>query len=162
MDVFGAQGPRPELAEKLRLFEPLIGSWNLAVFEVGPDGGEHETTAEWHFGWALDGRAVADVWISPRREPGQRHDGEWGLSLRFFDEKLGAWRSTWHGPKRGWVIPFQAGPIPEGIELRGERDGIGLRWVFSDVAQDSFRWRAEETENGMSRVRQRFEAVRDV
>ncbi len=152
-EAFVAEGPRPELAERLSLFAPLIGSWDLIVYE-----GEQRTTAEWHFGWALDGRAVADVWISPRREEGVKHEGEWGLSLRFYDPAIGAWRSTWHGPKRGWVIPFRAGPSAEGIELGGERDGIELRWIFSELAPDSFRWRAEE--NGV--VRQRFEAVRRV
>jgi hypothetical protein len=160
--VFTADGPRPELAEQLGVFAPLIGSWALTVWEYGPDDQAARSTAEWHFGWALDGRAVADVWINPpRAERGPDADGEWGLSLRFYDAALGAWRSTWHGPKRGWVIPFIGRRTRDEIILEGTRDRTLLRWIFSDLTPDSFNWRAEETDPaGTTRVRQRFEAVR--
>jgi hypothetical protein len=161
--VFLADGPRPELAERLAPFAPLIGSWSLVVTEYEPDGGSVEHGAEWHFGWALNGRALADVWISPPRADRSPGDpGEWGLSLRFWDESLGAFRSTWHGPGRGWVIPFVARPTADGgLELRGQRDGTALRWVFSDVTATSFAWRAEETPpGGRAWVRQRFAATR--
>jgi len=35
--------------------------------DVAPDGSVEVGDGEWHFGWALDGRALADVWISPSR-----------------------------------------------------------------------------------------------
>jgi hypothetical protein len=106
---------------------------------------------------------LADVWISPSRtaRAGGARYGEWGLSLRFWDESVGAYRSTWHGPLRGWVIPFTARPTDDGLVLEGERDGARLRWVFSDLTETSFRWRAEEAEVGAGfRVRQRFAATR--
>jgi hypothetical protein len=130
-EVFPADAPRPELAERLGVFAPLIGSGDLVVEDVAPDGA---------------------VEVS---------DGEWGLSLRFWDEALGAYRSTWHGPLRGWVIPFRALPTGDGLVLEGVRDGTGLRWIFSEVTAVSFRWRAEEAEDGAPfRVRQRFAATR--
>ena len=145
------------------MFAPLIGSWSLVVHDHEPDGSVETSDAEWHFGWALDGRAVADVWLSPSRaaRAAGATDGEWGLSLRFYDELLGAWRSTWIGPKRGWVIPFVGRRTPDGIELAGERDGVALRWRFSRITADSFAWQAEETAPGAAPwVRQRFEATR--
>lgn len=161
-EVFVAEGPRAELAEQASLFAPLMGSWALRVFEYEPDGNVVESSAEWHFGWALDGRAVADVWINPARaDRGPDADGEWGLSLRFYDPTIGAWRSTWHGPKRGWVIPFIARPTEDGIELSGRLEDVEHRWVFSELSADSFRWRREETgPDGVTAVRQRFEARR--
>jgi hypothetical protein len=36
--------------------------------------GRGETAAEWRFSWVLDGRAVADVWINPRRVVRQRFE----------------------------------------------------------------------------------------
>jgi hypothetical protein len=159
--AFVAEGPRPELAEELAMFAPLMGSWDLRVFDYQPDGTVRESSAEWHFSWALDGRAVADVWINPSRaERGPHNDGEWGLSLRFYDPLIGAWRSTWHGPKRGWVIPFVGRPTNDGIELTGEVQGTRHRWVFSELTEDSFRWRREETSDGVLSIRQRFEATR--
>jgi hypothetical protein len=160
--VFTAPAPRPELADRLAVFAPLVGSWDLRVTDVAPDGAETERDGEWHFGWALDGRALADVWISPSRaaRAAGAPDGEWGLSLRFWDEALGRYRSTWHGPARGWVIPFTATPSPDGLVLAGERDGTGVRWVFSEVTAEAFRWRAEEDDGAGYRVRQRFVAAR--
>lgn len=164
LDVFAAAAPRPELADRLAVFAPLIGSWDLVVEYLAPDGSvETSEDGEWHFGWALDGRALADVWISPSRAARAQgaRDGEWGMSLRFWDAAIGAYRSTWHGPLRGWVIPFSARPIGDGLALEGERDGTRLRWVFSDMTPEAFRWRAEESEGDAEfRVVQRFMATR--
>lgn len=164
IDVLTSLAPRPQLADRMKLFSPLIGHWNLDVRNIGADGTVTTVDGEWWFSWALDGRAVADVWISPARENrSDPSDGEWGMSIRFFDPSLDAWRSTWHGPARGWVIPFIGRPCDEGIELTGNRDGTALRWVFSDIASHSFEWRAEETtSDGSTTVRQRFSARRAV
>jgi hypothetical protein len=161
-EVFVASGPRPELAEELGLFAPLMGSWALRVFDYEDDGNVRESSAEWHFSWALDGRAVADVWINPaRKDRGPDADGEWGLSLRFFDPRIGAWRSTWHGPRRGLVLPFTARGTEDGIVLSARDQDIEHRWVFSELEPDSFRWRREETApDGTTAIRQRFEATR--
>jgi hypothetical protein len=167
LESFVAAGPRPELVDRLALFAPLIGRWDLVVEEFDPDGSSRTTDAEWEFGWALDGRAVADVWVSPSRaaRAAGAPDGEWGVSIRFPDPDADTWRSTWLGPRRGWVIPFAAGPAEPGstdaIVLAGERDGVRLRWIFSDLTTDSFRWRAEETPpGGQPWIRQRFTATR--
>ena len=167
LETFAADQPRPELAERLALFGPLIGRWELVVEEFEPDGSSATTDAEWEFGWALDGRAVADVWLSPTRatRAATGVDGEWGVTIRFPDPDADTWRSTWHGPRRGWVIPFTAGPAEPGsgdaVVLAGERDGVPLRWIFSDLTADSFRWRAEETPaGGPPWIRQRFTARR--
>jgi hypothetical protein len=140
----------------------MIGSWTLVVENVRPDGRVETTDAEWHFGWALGGRAVVDVWICPSRAAGQPggHD-EWGMSVRFYDERIGRIRSTWHGPQRGWVIPFLARASGEQITLEGSHDDLDVRWTFSEIAAQSFRWRAEERARGEGwRVRQRFTATR--
>jgi hypothetical protein len=161
-EVFVADGPRPELVEELALFAPLIGSWALRVFNYEDGGNVQEISAEWHFSWALDGRAVADVWIAPSRaDRGDDRSGEWGLSLRFYDPSIKAWRSTWHGPKRGLVLPFTARPGEDGIILSARANDIEHRWIFSELTADSFRWRREETApDGSTFIRQRFEATR--
>jgi hypothetical protein len=163
-DVLLASAPRDDLAEQLAHFAPLIGSWSLEVDDIEPDGTVHTRDGEWHFAWALDGRAVVDVWISPARTTRATEgvDGEWGMSVRFYDPDRGAFRSTWHGPGRGWVIPFVGHPTTDGLRLDGERDGVPVRWTFSELSAESFRWQAEEGEPdgaGM-RVRQRFRAQR--
>ena len=152
--VLTAGGPAEGHEGELELFGRFVGVWDLAVEERTPDGGVERYPAEWRWGWALGGRAVADVWIAP----GHEH----GLSLRFPDPaRPGTWRSTWLGPHRGWVIPFTARAAGEEIVLAGRRDGTELRWVFHDVTPGAFRWRAEETPpGGTPAVRQRFTCTR--
>ncbi|MEU3628246.1 hypothetical protein BS329_35460 [Amycolatopsis coloradensis] len=165
--VFTSARPRPELAARLAVFEPLIGSWDLVVRDYDENGGVRTTDAEWHFGWALDGRAVTDIWISPSRasrvEGDSDTDGEWGMSLRFYDPGIDAFRSTWLGPGRGWVIPFVGKQTENGFEIEADTDGVQRRWIFTDLTTESFSWRAEETlPNGTPFVRQRFTATRTV
>jgi hypothetical protein len=155
-----ASEPRPDLPGAAA-FGPLIGSWDLTVTDIDDDGGATVRDGEWHFSWALDGRAVIDVWISPRRSADRDPAGEWGMSVRFPDPATGRWRSTWHGPARGWLIPFDA--VVDGGEpvLTSELDGLTRRWIFSDLTPTRFRWRAEESAGGGPfRLRQRFEATR--
>ncbi|WP_037303141.1 hypothetical protein [Amycolatopsis orientalis] len=162
--LFTAAEPRPELAARLGVFAPLIGSWDLVVHNHGEDGSVRTVDGEWHFGWALDGRAVTDVWISPARASRVGGaDGEWGMSLRFYDEKIDAFRSTWLGPGNGWVIPFVGKPTEDGFEIEADTDGVRRRWIFSELTAQSFAWRAEETlPDGDPFVRQRFEATRAI
>ena len=162
LDAFGAPGPAPGLADRLALFGQFVGAWDLDVTNIDADGVATTVPGEWHFGWALAGRAVADVWICPRRGPDGVSAGEHGLSLRFYDETIGAWRSTWMGPGRGIVRTFLARPTDDGIALEGRFDGVATRWSFSDITPTSFRWRNEELVDDGSRWRlvQTFDARR--
>jgi hypothetical protein len=140
----GAAGPHPELAEKLMLFGQFVGSWDVDVTWLQDGRVTRRATGEWHFGWVLEGRAVQDVWIVPTRA--ERAAGappyEYGTSLRFYDPRIDAWRSTWIGPVNGLVVPFIARQDGDDIVLEGRRpEGWPIRWWFSDVTRDSFRWR---------------------
>jgi hypothetical protein len=155
-----ASEPHPDLPGAAA-FAPLIGSWDLVVTDFADDGTATDRDGEWHFSWALDGRAVIDVWISPRRSADRGATGEWGMSVRFPDPVSGRWRSTWHGPARGWLIPFEAVVDGDAPVLTSELGGVTRRWIFSDVTPAGFRWRAEESDGGGPfRVRQRFVATR--
>lgn len=163
--VLHAAGPAPGLEAELALFGQFVGHWCLDVrwYERGREG--RRACGEWHFGWVLEGRAIQDVWIVPTLA--ERAAGaeayEYGTSLRFYDPKLGAWRSTWHGPVQGVVIPFIARSRGEEIVLMGMHpDGRSLRWIFSDIRRDSFRWRnlARMGDHGDWTLQQDFSACR--
>jgi len=150
--VLRADGPHPQRGDKLALFGQFVGSWEVEIVQHRPDG-THETIAgEWHFFWALEGRAVQDVWIAPRRSQRPRDrdlPGDYGTTVRFFDDEINAWRSTWIGPMRGLVLPFIGRQIGDEIVLEGTfEDGLLTRWIFSDITPAAFRWRAIESGDG--------------
>jgi hypothetical protein len=123
LDALFADGPAPAFADKLQLLGQFVGSWELDVVYRDPTG-ERRLSAEWHFGWTLNGRAVQGVWIAPSRRDRQRGEPpvDWGTTIRFYDPRIDAWRSTWIGPVKGFVLPFIARPIGDKIVLEGRFD----------------------------------------
>ena len=148
--------PHPGMSDKLRLFGQFVGSWDVEIINYKPEG-EERLAGEWHFGWVLDGRVVQDVWIAPKRSGRARSVDdfyEYGTTLRFYDSKIEAWRSTWIGPKKGVVLPFIARQVQDEIVLEGAfEQGVCLRWIFSEITTDSFRWRAVESKDGWATLR---------
>jgi hypothetical protein len=163
-DLMVSDAPRPEFASAFEPFAPLIGSWDLDVKYYDDTGAViRETKGEWHFAWALDGRAVADIWITPSRAVREVDgDGEWGLTVRIHDPELGAFRSTWMGPKNAVVMTFIGHPGPGSLTLKArEPKAAKTRWIFTDISPTGFHWRNEdEDEDGKITVRQRFLATR--
>jgi hypothetical protein len=141
---------RPAEGLDLSLFGQFAGSWLLDCTEYAADGSSTVRRGEWHFGFALGGRATTDVWILP----GVEH----GVSVRFPDPAAGPgiWRSTWVGPGRRRVHTFLASRSGEEIVL----DGGDLRWTFSDIEPDAFAWRNEAREAGAWRLQQAFHVWR--
>ncbi|QNE21495.1 hypothetical protein F1D05_30735 [Kribbella qitaiheensis] len=156
--------PRPEFEQVFEPFASLIGSWDLDVSWYDDDGRPiRETQGEWHFAWALDGRAVADIWITPSRARRELDgDGEWGLSVRLHDPDLNAFRSTWMGPKYAMVKTFVARAGDNSITLEtNDPTSTKTRWIFTDLTDSTFNWRNEdEAPDGTVIVRQRFAARR--
>lgn len=154
--------PAPGHADQLRAFAPMMGSWALVVEDIARDGTVETRDGEWHFDWALGGRAVVDVWISPARASrADVDDGEWGMSVRFWDDAIGRWRSIWHGPGRGWVIAFLGRRVGSEVHLEADHDGTPIRWRFRDITPTTFAWCAEHRRDGAWHVHQRFHATRD-
>ena len=151
LGAFAADGPNPALADRLWLFGQFIGSWDLDVTTYVGRGTPRELQGEWHFGWALAGRAVADIWICPRRTQDGSSPGEHAINIRFYDELLGAWRSTWFGPQQRLVRPFVARGIDDRIVLEGSFEpGVTTRWTFSSITDTTFTWRNETSRDGQS------------
>lgn len=153
LEALAAAGPDPQLAAELQLFGQFVGSWDVDIVNHRPDGTELRLDGEWHFGWVLEGRAIQDVWIAPRRAlrstAGEVPAGEYGATLRFYDPEIHAWRSTWIGPVRRLVLPFIARRVGAEIVLEGSFEaGVVTRWIFSEVTPATFRWRAVESRDG--------------
>jgi len=155
LDALHSDGPNQLHTKKLMQFGRFVGSWDLDVIYYDDEGQvRRRTPGEWHFGWVLEGRAIEDVWtIPPRRDRPSSGPppGEYGVTLRFYDPSIDAWRSTWHGPVNGIVWPFIAREVGDEMILeRQSEDGSTTRWIFSQIRQDSFHWRAVKSTDGVN------------
>jgi hypothetical protein len=140
VQTLAADGPIPELADELRTFGQFVGVWDVDMSIRQPGGASQRLQGEWHFGWALGGRAIVDVF----HVPGRDH----GIVVRFYDPDLRAWRISYSGPIARRQILFLAREHDEEIVLEGEESGTKLRWIFSEITTTSFAWRALESRDG--------------
>jgi hypothetical protein len=146
IEALHVTGPVGEHVDELMLFGQFVGSWALQWSGTDAEGRPAAMTGELHFGWVLGGRAVQDVWIVPGRgQPGEGQAplGFHGSTIRFYDPAIAAWRSTWIEPVNGRVRRFIGRPTGGDILLISDEDEPQLRWRFTDITPDSFRWRAE-------------------
>ena len=139
----------PEIPESADAYGWLIGSWELDVRRYwGIDVSARGLKGEAHFGWALEGRAIQDVWIMPRvreRTPNlDPHMNMYGTTLRVWDPSIQAWQITWTNPA-GQHHERQIGRrVGNDVVQIGVRpDGTPTRWMFSEITADSFRWTGE-------------------
>lgn len=163
-DSLIARDSHPDIPAEQRIFAPFIGDWDLVVKWFDEAGKlTREERGEWHFSWILEGRGIQDVWIVPPRSERARSGDlyEYGTSLRFFDDKLGAWQSTWIGPMHRVVRTFIARRIGDAVVLETTEGEVPrMRWSFADVRGDSFIWRNEIWADTGWRVQQTFDAQR--
>jgi hypothetical protein len=140
-----AGAPNSSYPDEMEQFGRFVGNWDLVVTWYTPNGAiERQQPGEWEFAYALEGRAVIDVWIVPCRakRPADSAEppGEYGMSVRFYDPQIEAWRSTWHGPVNRVVIPFIARQVGDDMVLERAEGGETTRWIFTEITPNSFRW----------------------
>jgi hypothetical protein len=137
------------------LYGWLIGSWEMDVVHYRVDLRDAPLRGEIHFGWVLEGRAVQDVWIMPARGGQQLAAGNpddagmsnptadtmYGTTLRLWDPAPRAWRVTYVNPRTGQrdeLIGRRVGG--DLVQIGTHADGTPIRWNFTDIMRDSFRW----------------------
>ncbi len=152
-----AEAPAPDRADKLGLYGWLIGSWEADVVAHGIDGRTHRGEAEIHFGWTLEGRAIQDVWMIPRRNDraGARPmpiAGNWyGTTIRIYDPTIDAWRIFWSDPATNAFRQQIGRRSGADIIQEGRTESGGLsRWSFTEITSASFRWLGEASQDGAS------------
>lgn len=139
--------PHPELADKLALFGQFVGDWDILECRSLEDDGTWSTSrGKVHWRWILEGRGVQDVWTTIDEE--SQRSIPVGTTVRFYDPKIDAWHSVWLSPVQGQVKSFIGRRVGSEIVLEGKNDrGNSIRWIFSEIRPDSFRWRGEELRN---------------
>jgi hypothetical protein len=103
---------------------------------------------EVHAGWILEGRAVQDVWIMPRRSERSANPDRtmnmFGTTLRSWDPTTQAWRISWTNPVSGHredQVGRRSGS--DIVQLGTRADGTQTRWTFTEITPDSFHWLGE-------------------
>jgi hypothetical protein len=130
--------PASDRADKMGLYGWLIGDWEMDATVHADDGTTHKGKGEIHFGWVLEGRAIQDVWILPGIF--------YGATLRVYDPGLDAWHILWNDPLRQYHTRQIGRAHGRDIVQQGKNDaGDDIRWSFTDITPDSFRWIGERS-----------------
>jgi hypothetical protein len=146
-DLIGlmAPGPDPACSGDRLIYDPLIGDWEFDNEYYRHDGSVERARGEWHFARALEGRAIADLWtyplLSERASTGEGPVGL-GVTVRTFDPKTSSWNVSWNAAD-GRHLLLTGRRVGDEIVQEGQEGGLRLRWIFSDIAEDRFNWRAE-------------------
>jgi hypothetical protein len=166
--ALAAHGRSPEIPESADAYGWLIGSWELDVNRYWAlDVTARRIKGEAHFGWVLEGRAVQDVWIMPRRSdrPGtlDKTMNMCGTTLRVWDPTIQAWRISWRNPAGDHhedQIGRRSGD--DVVQIGTRHDGTPTRWTFTEITPDSFHWLGEalESDGRTWRLEGEFRAVR--
>ena len=97
-----APGRSPEIPEALDVFGWFVGDWELDIRVYWTDVSARHLKGEVHVSRVLEGRAVQDVWIMPRRSERSTEVDKtcnmYGSTLRMWDPGIQAWRVTWTNP----------------------------------------------------------------
>jgi hypothetical protein len=151
--------PHPSLAGPLSgAFGKLIGSWDLTMTRYPSQDKESEPLVlegEWHFGWVLNGLAMQDVWIVPKRsiqKSQPTHDQafwmpvsgedflEYGTTMRFFVPGANEYRAVWAGPRQGKSYLFTAQATEGGLEMLTKEGESDMKWCLTEIGEESFKW----------------------
>lgn len=154
--AFASSEKNPLIPDDDDIFAPLLGSWDI---EYSDDSRTH-VKGEWHFSRALDGMAVADVFICPSREErlsDPQEDGEWGVTIRMYD-----------GRTRSYDMTYVCQHYTKRLTSKKECDRIvcrehesGRQWIFYDITGESFSWCNGKTdESGLFKASCEVSAVR--
>ena len=166
--TLATSGRSPEIPEVMDAYGWLIGSWELDVVGYDDAGNVIHSTGEAHAGWVLEGRAVQDVFINPRRSdrsPTSPKFANWyGTTLRIYDPSIQAWRVNWFNPHDGIRAELIGRRRGKDIVQEGQfPDGTKIRWTYSDITEGSCLWRGERLEaDGTWRLQVEFRAKRMV
>lgn len=147
--VLLASGRASDIPESADVYGWLVGSWELDVLHYWAiDVSAKGIKGEVHAGWVLEGRAVQDVWIMPRRSDRtaqlDKKMNMFGTTLRVWDPTIDAWRITWRNPA-GDHHEEQVGRRSgkDIVQIGVRPNGTPTRWRFTEISSDSFHWLGE-------------------
>ena len=156
-EVITAEHRADAIPESADAYGFLVGNWDLDVLHYwATDVSDHHFTCELHAAWILEGFAIQDVWIMPRRSDRtqslDKRMNMYGTTLRVWDPTIKGWRITWRNPA-GDHHEDQIGRRSgnDVVQLGVRPDGTLTRWRFTEITPDAFHWLGESLQrDGMS------------
>ena len=141
VDILKAGGPAADRADKMALYGWLIGSWEMDKVLYAEDGTPTRTDGESHFGWVLEGQALQDIWIWPKRPAASRMRG---TTLRVYDPGIDAWHIIWSDPlNQDYSRQIGRAEGKDIVQIGTDGRGLQTRWRFTEITSDSFHWLGE-------------------
>ena len=132
-----------KIPEDRDIFGALIGEWKIVWMDHLASEQMRKVQGEWIFSWVLDGSAVQDVFIVPSRDERRKTpqpDAEYGTTIRIYNPTTGCW-DIFYGCAGE---TYRLTGYKHGDELiLIENTGHAMRYVFFEIAADSFKWRKE-------------------
>jgi len=90
------------------------------------DGTIQKWTGEIPFGWVLEGRAIQDIWIRPRRPA---PSAMYGTTLRIFDPRIGGWHIIWADPlNQDYSRQIGRAEGKDIVQIGDDSRGLKTRW----------------------------------
>jgi hypothetical protein len=166
--VLAASGRAPGIPESADAYGWLVGDWDLDVLHYwATNVASRGIKGEVHAAWVLEGRAVQDVWIMPRRSDRipelDKRMNMYGTTLRVWDATIEAWNITWTNPA-GDHHETQIGRRSgnDVVQIGTRLDGTSTRWTFTEITQASFHWlsEAQQPDNKVWKLEGEFVARR--
>jgi hypothetical protein len=167
LEALVSHGPHPTLGQHAETYGRLIGGW-YGEFSAYPAGAPAlRASAEVHFAWALDGRAVQDVWITPARADRSGRAparNMYGTTLRVFDPQSESWRVLWFDPPSGTRCELEGRRQGDDVVQIGvSQTGVPIRWTISQIRPESFLWQGHilEPDGATWRLQAEFKLRRE-
>jgi hypothetical protein len=90
----------------------------------------------------LEGRAIQDIWIRPRRPAPSTM---YGTTLRIFDPRIGGWHIIWADPlNQDYSRQIGRAEGKDIVQIGDDLRGLNTRWRFTEITANSFHWIGEE------------------
>jgi hypothetical protein len=144
---------RAQLSDDDDIFDFLIGSWELEAVLYDENGEIRRSKGELHAARVLEGRAIQDLFIFPRRSDrasGVPTQGDrYATTIRTYDRTLNAWRVNFINPAAdetsAQLIARRGG---NGIAMEGTLSGgTPVRWSYAEITPRSFHYSAEKPQS---------------
>jgi hypothetical protein len=154
IDVLHSPAVSRDRADKLALYEFLIGRWETDLVTYEGNAVRHTGRGEICAGWILQGRAIQDVWMIPRlhertaESPVLPVAGNWyGTTLRIYDPSIDAWRIYWLDPATDNFVRQIGRARGKDVVQEGAAEGSSTsqRWSFTEITPTSFHWLGEHS-----------------